>query len=93
MTMTPVHEQGELGDRVKDGVYPLADLHHSLCVFDRAADDLQVRMLQMERCVSNDRANRMALVEKATHEVAPEKAGCAGHQALAELNHAAFWHA
>ena len=78
-------EEGEMGSRVKHGVDPLAELHHALGVFDRATNDLEVRVFELERRVANDGPHRIALVEKASHQMAPEETCCAGDQADSEV--------
>lgn len=78
-------EQGEPGRRVEDRIDPFASLHHPVGILDFAPDDFQVRMLELERRISDQRANPIPLFEKASYEVATEESRGAGDETSSEI--------
>ncbi len=78
-------EQRKLGRSVKDGIDPFARLDHSVGVLEFAPNDFQVRVLELQRCISDHRANPITLGEKTSHQVTTEKAGGAGDETGPEI--------
>jgi hypothetical protein len=70
---------------MKYGVDSLTELHHALGIFDRASEDLEVRVFELERRVADDSANGIALIEKALNQVASKKTGGPGDQTGPEV--------
>jgi hypothetical protein len=74
-----------VGSRVKHGIDALADFRHTVGIFDFASNDLEVWVLELEWRVANEGPNRVALVEKASNQMAAKETGGPGDQTGPEV--------
>jgi hypothetical protein len=72
-------EERKVGGRVEHRIDALTNLQHPVGIFDFGSDDLELRVLELEGGVSDDGADRVTLVEKASNQMAAEEPGSAGH--------------